>query len=102
VDDKLAGTGVAKCDRASKPHPDEVPCVGASLHAIDEADRLLRRTQAGAGGDSVEPSHRSKQVFEIVGAPSWQARDGSGNLHAIDTRLSKDGCRSSAKLMQRS
>jgi hypothetical protein len=31
------------------------------------------------------------EVFEIVGAPIWQARDASGNLHAIDIRLLKDG-----------
>jgi hypothetical protein len=31
------------------------------------------------------------EVFEIVGAPSWQARDGSGEIHDIDLRLLKDG-----------
>ena len=30
------------------------------------------------------------EVFEIVGAPSWQARDGSGAVHAIDPRLLKE------------
>ena len=30
------------------------------------------------------------EVFEIVGAPSWQARDGSGVVHDIDPRLLKE------------
>jgi hypothetical protein len=30
------------------------------------------------------------EVFEIVGAPVWQARDGSGLVHDIDPRLLKE------------
>ncbi len=30
------------------------------------------------------------EVFEIVGAPIWQARDGSGLVHDIDPRLLKE------------
>ena len=31
------------------------------------------------------------EVFEIIGGPAWQARDQSGDLHDIDTRLLKSG-----------
>jgi hypothetical protein len=30
------------------------------------------------------------EVFEIAGAPSWQATDGAGVVHAIDPRLLKE------------
>lgn len=30
------------------------------------------------------------EVFEVIGAPVWKARDGSGVVHDIDPRLLKE------------
>lgn len=43
------------------------------------------------GASTVSRVIDQSEVFEIVGAPEWQIRDGTGVLHDIDMRLLKDG-----------